>query len=368
MDVRSHGTDEKPGRAGTRVTDTVEIAPARPTRRATGTVTIDEVAALAGVSPSTVSRAIRNPDLVSVAAYEAVMRAVDETNYVPNRAASNLASNRSGTVAAVMPAMSYSVFADTVHGLEEVLSEAGIQLFLGTTGYDEEREEQVVRAFLGRRPDGIVLVGASHTPATRDLLRRSRIPIVETWDWSDDPIDSLVGFSNGDAFAAMTEYVVGAGYRHPTFAGWLTGADSRAHARRDGFRDTIARLLPDEPIRILDTGERGISVEAGGWLLDVALEQHPETDVLVCASDIFATGAVLAAHRKGLRVPHDIAVTGFGDFEMSRYLPPPLTTILPPNDSIGRRAGELILERIADPTTAPVSLDLGYTLVVRESA
>lgn len=368
MDVRNHGAHEESGSSGPRVTDTVATAQHRVTRRNTGTVTLDEVAALAGVSPSTVSRAIRSPEQVSVAAYEAVMRAVEQTNYVPNRAASNLASNRSGTVAAVMPAMSYSVFADTVHGLEEVLSEAGIQLFLGTTGYDELREEQVLRAFLGRRPDGIVLVGATHTPDTREMLSRSRIPIVETWDWTDEPIDSLVGFSNGAAFAAIAEYVVEAGYRHPTFAGWLTGADSRAHARRDGFRDTIARLLPDEPIRILDTGARGISVEAGGWLLDQALERHPETDVLVCASDIFATGAILAAHSRGLRVPADMAVTGFGDFEMSRYLPPPLTTIQTPNDSIGRRAGQLILERIADPSIAPVSLDLGFTLVVRESA
>ncbi|WP_243075850.1 LacI family DNA-binding transcriptional regulator [Microbacterium sp. SS28] len=338
------------------------------TRRNTRTVTLDEVAALAGVSPSTVSRAIRDPEQVSVAAYEAVMRAVEATNYVPNRAASNLASNRSGTVAAVMPAMSYSVFADTVHGLEAELSAAGVQLFLGTSGYDEEREEQVVRAFLGRRPDGIVMVGASHTAGTREMLRRARIPVIETWDWSDDPIDSLVGFSNGAAFAAIVEYVVEAGYRHPTFAGWLTGADSRARARRDGFEATLRRLLPDELARVLDTGSRGISVEAGGWLLAEALEQHPETDVLVCASDIFATGAVLEAQRRGLDVPRDIAITGFGDFEISRYLHPALTTVQTPNNSIGRRAGELILERIAEPDAAPVSIDLGFTLVVRESA
>ncbi|GAA5031078.1 LacI family DNA-binding transcriptional regulator [Microbacterium fluvii] len=331
-------------------------------------MTIDEVAALAGVSPSTVSRAIRNPDQVSEAAYEAVMRAVDETDYVPNRAAANLASNRSGTVAAVMPAMSYSVFADTVHGLEEVLTEAGIHLFIGTTGYDLTREEQLVRAYLGRRPDGIVMVGASHTEAVRQLLGRARIPIVETWDWTTDPIDSLVGFSNGDAFAAMADYIVEAGYRHPTFGGWIMGGDSRAQARLDGFRQRIVQLLPDEPVRIIDTRERGISVDAGSWLLDHALEQYPETDVLVCASDIFATGAVLRAAGRGLAVPADIAVTGFGDFEVSRFLHPSLTTIQTPNASIGRRAGQILLERIADSHAPAVTVDLGFTLIPRESA
>jgi len=350
------------------MTDDVEIARARPTRRATGTVTIDEVAALAGVSPSTVSRAIRDPEQVSLAAYDAVMRAVDKTNYVPNRVASNLASNRSGTVAAVMPAMSYSVFADTVHALEAELSAAGVQLFLGTSGYDEKREEQILRAFLGRRPDGIVMVGASHTEGTREMLRRARIPVVETWDWSDDPIDSLVGFSNQAALTAIVEHVVEAGYRHPTFAGWLAGADSRARARRNGFEDALRRLLPGEPVRVLDAGEHGISVEAGAWLLGQVREQHPETDVLVCASDVFATGALLEAQRRGLGVPGDLAITGFGDFEISRYLHPALTTVRTPDDQIGRRAGELILERIADPDATPVSLDLGFTLVVRESA
>ncbi|MFC5860633.1 substrate-binding domain-containing protein [Agromyces flavus] len=149
--------------------------------------------------------------------------------------------------------------------------------------------------------------------------------------------------------------------------GWLTGADSRAHARRDGFRDTISRLLPDEPVRILDTGAAGsASTPAAGCSSRPGAA--PETDVLVCASDIFATGALLAAHRRGIHVPTEIAVTGFGDFEMSRHLPPPLTTIQTPNESIGRRAGELILERIADPHAESVSIDLGFTLMVRESA
>ncbi|MET4640260.1 LacI family gluconate utilization system Gnt-I transcriptional repressor [Mycetocola sp. 2940] len=341
---------------------------ARFTRRSTHSVTLDEVAKIAGVSPSTVSRAVRSPELVSKATLTAVLQAIDETSYVPNRAASNLASNRSGTVAAVIPAISYSVFADTVHGLEEVLSEAGMQLFLGATGYDLDREEQLVRAFLGRRPDGIIMVGSHHSPATRELLRRSRIPVVETWDWSDDPIGSLVGFSNGDAFEQIVDFVISRGYRHPTFGGWLAGADSRASARRDAFRDTVTRQLPGEQIRILDTGGRGISVEAGRWLLDRALADHPETDVLVCASDIFATGALLEAQARGLRVPDDIALTGFGDFELSQHLSPALTTIQTPDDEIGRRAGQLIIERTADLDAKPVSIDLGFTLIVRDSA
>ena len=340
----------------------------RTTRRTTHSVTIDQVAARAGVSPSTVSRAIRRPDLVSEATLEVVQRAIADTAYVPNLAASSLASNRSGTVAAVLPAVSYSVFADTVHGLESVLSQEGIQLFLGATGYDAVREEELVRAFLGRRPDGIVVVGTVHTAATRDLLTRSRIPVVETWDWTEDPIDSLVGFSNGEAFTAIVEYAIDAGYRHPTMGGWLTGSDSRAQDRRRAFEEVVTRRLPGEPLRILDTGERGISIEAGRWLADQALSQHPETDVLLCASDIFATGVLMEAQSRGIAVPGRLAVTGFGDFELSAHIRPSLTTIQTPNEQIGRRAGELLLERIQDPSTPSVGVDLGWTLIARESA
>jgi LacI family gluconate utilization system Gnt-I transcriptional repressor len=342
--------------------------PTRPTRRKTGTVTVHEVAALAGVSPSTVSRALRAPDQVSEAAYEAVMRAVAETHYVPNRAASNLASNRSGTVATVLPALTYSVFADIVHGLETVLADAGIQLFIGSAGYDPAREEEVLRALLGRRPDGVVLVGTTHTSSARALLEQSQVPVVETWDWTEEPVGSLVGFSHAAAFESVAEYIVERGYRSPTFVGWVSGSDARARARRDGFLAAMARLRPEITVPVVDAGERGIGLETGSWLLEEALRSHPETDVLVCASDIFATGAMLEAERRGLRVPDDLAITGFGDFELSARLNPGLTTVATPDLEIGRRAGELLLARIADPTLPAEVVDLGFQLIARGSA
>ena len=327
------------------------------------------MAARAGVSPSTVSRAIRRPDLVSEATLEVVQRAIADTAYVPNLAASNLASNRSGTVAAVLPAVSYSVFADTVHGLESVLSQEGIQLFLGATGYDAVREEELVRAFLGRRPDGIVVVGTVHTDATRDLLTRSRIPVVETWDWTEDPIDSLVGFSNGEAFAAIVEYAIDAGYRHPTMAGWLTGSDSRAQARRArvrrGRHAAASRRAAAHPRHAVSAASA--SRPAAGWPTRRCRSTPRPTSC--CARATSSPPACSSRRsRAGIAVPGRLAVTGFGDFELSRHIRPSLTTIQTPNDQIGRRAGELLLERIHDPSTPSVGVDLGWTLIARESA
>ncbi|WP_394254342.1 LacI family DNA-binding transcriptional regulator [Pseudoclavibacter helvolus] len=341
------------------------------TRRSTQKVTLTDVAASAGVSPQTVSRVLRTPELVSADTLERVQSAIGALGYVPNLAASNLASNRSMTVAAIVPSISASVFADALHGLEATLSPSGYQLFIGTTGYSPEHEEELVRAFLGRRPDGMFIVGALHTDAAATLLRASGIPVVEAWDSSENPVDNLIGFSNEDAIRALVEYVQGKGYAHPTFAGSFQSGDFRAAARRASFEASVAELYPGETVRVVDSGVAAVDLETGRDLLDAALREHPETDALMFASDVFAAGAVLECARRGVSVPGELAVTGFGDFELSSHLTPTLTTVAVPNREIGTKAGELLLARMSrGGADAPQgeTVDLGFEVVARESA
>lgn len=338
------------------------------TRRNTHSVTLNDVAAHSGVSPQTVSRSIRSPHLVSEETLAIVQQSIAATGYVPNLAASNLASNRSMTVAALIPAIAYSIFADSIHGLDAVLSERGYHLFIGSTNYDIAREEELIRAFLGRRPDGIVVVGTEHSDQAKNLLAQSRVPVFETWSWTDNPIDSLVGFSNEKAVSDLVKYASEKGYKHPTFAGWLAGSDSRALERRDAFAEAVGEFFPEESIRVVDSGKEGISIEAGRNLFSRTLEMHPETDIILFASDIFATGALLEAQSRGIHVPGRVGITGFGDFELSKHLSPSLTTVSTPNHEIGRKVGELLLARMAGESSEPVKLDLGFTLVARESA
>lgn len=340
---------------------------ARTTRRSTGTITLDDVARDAGVSPQTVSRSIRAPDLVSPDTLARVQQSIATTGYVINLAASNLASNRSMTVAAIIPVISASVFADSLHGLEEVLAPKGYQLFIGSTDYDPLHEEQVVRAFLGRRPDGFFIVGASHTASTETMLREARVPVVEAWDLTDDPIDSVVGFSNSAAIRALVEFAFERGYRHPTFAGSLQPGDVRAAARRASFETTVSERFPGEPVRVVDSGSSHIDLETGAALLDTTLRKHPETDLLMFSSDVFAAGAILECARRGIEVPGRIAITGFGDFELARSLTPPLTTISVPSREIGRASGQLLLERMTGESDASRKFDLGFSIISRAS-
>jgi len=342
--------------------------PRRFTRRSTRTVTLSDVARHAGVSPQTVSRSIRNPELVAESTLERVRGSIVATGYVPNLAASNLASNRSMTVAAIIPTLAASVFSDAVHGLDEVLSPHGYQLFIGSTDYRPDREEELIRAFLGRRPDGVFIVGTDHTETATQLLRNARIPVVETWNLTEKPIHSMVGFSNYAAVRAMVEYVVSKGYRHPTFAGSMRVGNARAIERRGSFEGAVRDLLPGEQVRVVDSGTHRDEMDTGRRLLDRVLREHPETDVLMFSSDVFAAGALLECTQRGIAVPDRLAITGFGDFEIARHLAPSLTTIAAPSGEIGSRAGGLLLSSMSNPNVLPETIDLGFSLVVRESA
>jgi LacI family gluconate utilization system Gnt-I transcriptional repressor len=169
---------------------------AKKSRRSSGAITLQDVAKLAGVAPITASRAINKPDSVSAAVLKKVMTAVERTGYVPNRMAGSLASNRSRVIAAVVPSTVMSVFVQTVEVMNNALFDAGYQLMLGQSSYSAEREEALLEAVIGRRPDGIFLAGVLRPGKARARLVAAGIPVVESWDLTQTPVDMLIGFSH----------------------------------------------------------------------------------------------------------------------------------------------------------------------------
>lgn len=337
-------------------------------RFGTNAVTMADVAKVAGVSAQTVSRVLREPESCTPQTRERVNEAIRATRYVQNLAASHLASNRSMTVAVVLPLIAASIFAETVQGLSEVLLPEGYQIIIGHTDYDPLREEALVRSLLGRRPDAFFLVGTTHTQTTRELLAQANVPVVESWSWTDTPIDQLVGFSNHDALVQTVAYAKERGYARPTFAALLQPGDHRAQERLQGYLDGVARYYPGQPVRTVVARDLPYRLGTGSALLDKARAEHPETDVLVFSSDLFATGALLTCQRRGIRVPTELAIIGFGDYEMSAETVPSLTTVAVPTTEIGKASARLILERLRGAQDTPGKLDLGFRLVARESA
>lgn len=339
----------------------------RKARRKSAGVTMAEVAAAANVSMQTVSRFLRFPGTVTAETSAAIQAAIDKTHYVHNLAASHLASARSNTVAAIIPTLSASVFAETIQHLSDVLHQHGYQIFLGNTDYRTEREEEVIRSLLGRRPDGLFIVGTHHSQAGVGMLRRAGIPVVEGWDMTNRPIDRLVGFSNTAAIAAMVRYLVDGGRRRIVFAGNMRKGDNRASERRDGFVATIWELFPGEEPRLVLGRDMTLGMSGGEELLERALAQYPDADAVMFSSDVLASGALLASVRRGIDVPGRLAITGFGDFELARHLNPSLTTVAVPAAEIGRQAGRLLLEGMRGGAPTEKRIDVGFELIIRQS-
>src|SRR5262245_8559133 len=211
----------------------------RRARRGSERITLADVAKLADVSAITASQALNTPDRVSPDTLQRVRDAVKRTGYVPNMLAGGLASTRSRLVAAVIPTIANPVFLETIQALTEALAEPGYQLMLGQSGYANSREDALLDAIIGRRPDGIVLTDIMRSAEGRRRLLAAGIPVVETWDLTPTPIDMLVGFSHEKVGVAVAEHLEVRGRRRLAI---ITADDPRAGLRRESFVQAAGRV------------------------------------------------------------------------------------------------------------------------------
>jgi len=336
-------------------------------RRGSGRVTLMDVAKVARVSAQTVSRVINSPDTVPAATVELVRSAIAQVGYVPNLLAGGLASGRSRLVAALVPAIGGPVFLQTIEALSQTLGRHGYQLMLGESGFDDADEAEVLQNLLSRRPDGIVLTRIVQSAAARAHLAASRVPVIETWDQTDDPVDMLIGFSHADAGSAVADYFCQRGFSHPAL---LTGDDPRAIRRGAAFETRLrehgllaaGQGLPTVQVPApapLGSGRRGLA--------DL-LKAYPATDAVFCSTDMLALGVLIEAGERGLAVPRQLAVVGFGDLAFAADTAPGLTTVRIDGAGIGRLAAEWVIARVERRQIGPQSRDIGFELVRRGSA
>ena len=294
------------------------------------------------------------------------MRVAESLGYVPNLVASSLRSRRTGTIAVVMPTVAGSIFAETVEAISRSLDEAGYQILIGESSYDIEREQSVLEGLVQRRPDGVIIAGVNHTQTSRMLLAAMRVPVVEIWDLTDDPVDSLVGFSNREAARAFTEALVGKGYRRFALATGPMEQQNRAAQRAEGHRTALREAGLEPGPSIVIPYFLGI-LSSGGTLRDFVRE-NPQVDCLFCTNELIAIGATVQCRRSGMRVPEDIAIVGFGDVEAASIIEPPLTTVAVHGAEMGRAAARIIRDRLAGITTEREKVDVGFDIVWRGTA
>ena len=340
-----------------------DIVPVRKPRRSSGAVTLHDVAKLAGVAPITASRAVNTPDQVSEEVRKKVADAIARTGYVPNILAGGLASSRSRLVAAVVPTISGPVFLETVQSLTEALAERGYQLMLGQSGYAGNREDALLGAIIGRRPDGIVLTGIMHSAEGRRRLMAAGIPVVETWDLTPTPIDMLVGFSHVDVGRAVAEFLHAKGRRRLAV---VAGDDERAKRRQDAFQATARALgLPEARVVVVPAPT---TLRSGRAALTELLQARDAVDAVFCSSDLLALGVMTQAQASGIAVPEQLAIVGFGDLEFAADLHPALTTVRINGAGIGRQAAQCFVDGAVGRAVEERVVDIGFSIVDRSTS
>jgi LacI family gluconate utilization system Gnt-I transcriptional repressor len=337
-------------------------APRLRASRATGNVTLADVAKLAGVSAITVSRVLNRPEIVSAGTVAHVRKAIDRTGYVPNLLAGGLASKRTRLVAAIVPSISNGVFVESVQALTDRLWQAGYQVLLGLSGYPPDREDVLLSAVLSRRPDAIYLTGISHSPESRTRLLNAKIPVVETWDMTPTPIDALVGFSHEELGEAVAAHLLARGHRA---FGMIWANDARALARQRGFLGALSGHA--QATTVVQTVPAPSSLPLGRQGLASLLAASPRPTAVFCSSDLLAQGALEECRARSLAVPRDLAIMGFGDLDFAEHTFPALSTVRVDRAAIGRQAADLLLARIDGKCEAGIVLDVGFEIVDRQT-
>jgi LacI family gluconate utilization system Gnt-I transcriptional repressor len=344
----------------------------RAARRGLGRATLADVAAAAGVTSITVSRYLREPHRVAADTAQRIAQALAATGYVPNKQAGALASAGAGTsrmVAALIPNIANSIFAETVQGLAEALQGSGCELLLAATNYSAEREEAQLRALMGWSPSAIVVTGRRHTDAARALLERVRergTPVIEVWDHqARRGAFTQIGFDHAEVGRAMAEHLIERGHRRLAYLDSGVAEDFRAHERGEGFLQAARKKKVSA--RHLVAPQAADAIQAGRDALQQLLDARgsPVYSAVACANDNLACGVLLGAHAAGLSVPRDVALLGFGDFALGRQLEPALSTVQVPRREIGQAAARALLAAL-DGQPA-VDQRLPWTLLPRSS-
>ena len=325
------------------------------------------MARAAGVSASTVSRALRGERSVDPALIERVTAMSSRLGYVPDPAARALASQRSDHVAILIPLLSNALFVDLLEAAQTTLRAAGFQTLMGVTHYDAREEEQLLREQLLHRPAGLLVTGLDHNPTTRKLMDSSQVPCVHLMDLpSGDVLEApyCVGFRQTDAGAAMTRHLLSRGYRRIAFA--AAQLDPRVMQRLYGWRSALQEAgLYEATLEWLNPAPSSLAL--GGLLFEQIMQQRPAVDAIFFCNDDLAQGALMAAMRLGIAVPTQVAIAGFNDLTGSDQMLPTLTTVRTPRAQIGQASAHMLLSLMRGEEPEVAQLDLGFEILQRQS-
>ena len=346
-------------------------APAAPAPTASRQASLADVAALAGVSTGTVSRALSKPGMISEATRQRVQEAADRLGYVANGAARALALRKTHTVGALVPRFGGSSFPTLVQALETTLADAGYTLLLSAPEHQRSQAEApaILRALLQRGVDAVALLGTEYPSTVYSMLATHQLPFVMLWA-EHSPHGVCVGFDEQAAAALVVDHLADAGHQRIGFIGGRTAHNERARRRFHGVLQAVAR----RGLTLLQaaTLETDYGFAEGFAAMQTVLKQAtPHPTAMICGNDYLAAGALSALDQAGVAVPGDLSLASFNDNDFAAYLHPPLTTVRVPIRRMGEVAGQYLLRQLqgaalAGPDDEAPAL-LSTALIVRSS-
>jgi LacI family transcriptional regulator len=329
-------------------------------------VRLADVAQLAQVSPASVSRVFNDPARVSDEVRQKVLRAAQVLNWVPNGAAQALASLRSRTIGVLIPTLSHQKFADLIESLQRQLGKAQYTLILGCIESDPTMYLQQARKMVERGIDWMVLVGEAQPPALIELLDAHNVPYLMTYTSGRDTNKICIGIDNYAAAAEITQHLLDLGHSRFAMLAHQFEVNDRIQQRLEGVRDTLASAgIGIRPQHLVRVDRRHIASAREG-LRQIMSDKRTRPTALICTNDYIAFGAIIEANAQGIRVPHELSITGFDDIDFSAHLSPPLTTIHIPAQAMGEGVARYILESVGGVESPEIPV-FEADLVVRGS-
>lgn len=303
-------------------------------------VTLADVAAVAGVSKMTASRALRGAPDVSRENIEKVAQAARETGYVGNPLATAFSNSRSNLIGVVVPSLNNIVFAEVLSGIAEGIEGSGLQPMFGVTEYDLNTEVELIKSLLSWNPAGLIVTGLDQSEEAQALLGGAAIPIVQIMDTDGAPVGSAIGFSHFEAGREMAEALVASGRRRFGYVGCGLARDLRAKRRLEGFRAGLQAVGLDLLGEIINPELS--STKAGKQLTSDLVSAHPELDCIYYSNDDVAVGGVFYCLKEGIDLEHHLLLAGFNGLEMVKSLPVQIATTKTPRREIGLAAGRML--------------------------
>jgi LacI family transcriptional regulator len=322
---------------------------------ASDSVTIRDVAARAGVSVATVSRVFNRKGPIRQATYQRVRAVAERMRYSPHAAARSLSTSRTNTIGVVLPELHGEFFSEVIRGIDVTARGRGYHLIVSGSHSDRAEMRAVFQAMRGR-VDGLIVMSPDLDASMLLADLPSAVPVVLLNATADGR--PAITIDNAGGARAVMRHLIRLGHRRIAF---ICGPPKNGDAayRRRGYRAAIRAAGIDDAFEF----PGNFTEESGYEAARRIVERSPRPTAVFAANDAMAIGALSAFNERGVRVPGDIALAGFDDIPIARFLSPPLTTVKVPIAELGRRSLELVL----DPSPRKVNETLKTTLIVRQS-